>query len=149
MENSCTVLLLVLLTANCTPSSGSNCMSSDGSVPGLNEQIQQKLTDPNSLEVYSTTVIKTIASSSPELKGYRLVLIDFGARNGFGGMVRREALAALILADCVGVILSLNATEFIESGSYEAVFGETIWESVGKLPKGRLDGLLQRSQRLF
>ena len=160
MRNFCAVLLLVLLITNCAPSStgaeasrsGADCIGPDGSIPALSKQIQQKLNDPNSLEVHGTRVMKTTSSNSPALKEFELVLIDYGARNSFGGMVRNEALGVLIPRICTGIIFSLDAAEFIQSGSYEAVFEETFQESIGKPhrpTKGGLDEMIQRSRSLF
>ena len=69
---------------------GFHCLSAwDGGHAGMEQLIKAQLTDPNSLTVHETRIATVVVDSDG--RQCHVLLVDFGARNAFGGMVRHEA----------------------------------------------------------
>ena len=65
---------------------GFHCLSTwDGHHDELEGLVRANLNDPGSMETYETRI------GSVDSQGRHSIVMDFGARNAFGGMVRREA----------------------------------------------------------
>ena len=68
---------------------GFHCLSAwDGNHDGLEALVRAELVDPASMETYDTRIAPV-----DELNGKHTLIMDFGSRNSFGGMVRNTAVA--------------------------------------------------------
>ena len=64
---------------------GFHCLSKwDGNHDGMERLIRAELNDPGSMETHSTKI-------APVQDGIHAVVVDFSAKNAYGGMVRQEA----------------------------------------------------------
>ena len=69
---------------------GFHCLSAwDGNHDGLEMLVKDNLNDPNSMETYETRITPVVTDSNGQ-RGHAVVM-EFGARNAFGGMVRNTA----------------------------------------------------------
>ena len=67
---------------------GFHCLDPwDGNQIGLEDLVRPLLNDPGSMETHETRIGKVGAS----VTGKHRIIMDFGARNAFGGMVRNTA----------------------------------------------------------
>lgn len=83
---------------------GFHCLSAwDGNSRRMNDLIKTYLNDPNSMEVHSTRI-------APEVDGTHVVIVDFGAKNALGGVVRNIARGLVDHETCEAlVILDIEA----------------------------------------
>ena len=63
--------------------------------------VRERLTDPGSMETFETRV-------SPVKNGKHEILMDFGARNAFGGMVRKIAYGTYDHKTCEPTLISIE-----------------------------------------
>lgn len=74
---------------------GLHCLSAwDGSHRELVDKVKDKLRDPGSFEHYETRV-------GPNRNGRHSITMEFGAKNGFGGMNRDVAMGSYDHETCV------------------------------------------------
>ncbi|TPL01370.1 hypothetical protein FJ938_20845 [Mesorhizobium sp. B2-4-14] len=77
------------------PKDGSQCFSGwDGSSRELVRLVTERLRDPDSFQ-HSTT-----KTSEPDKSGHRTVLMEYRAKNGFGGYNVGYATGSLNISDC-------------------------------------------------
>ena len=69
---------------------------------GLKSLVQNQLRDPSSIEIYETRIAPV-----NEL-GRHTIVMDFGARNAFGGMVRNTATGWVDNETCEPTLLAIN-----------------------------------------
>ena len=67
---------------------GFHCLTA-GHHPGLMALVQQQLKDPGSLELHDTRIAPVVTTAAGD-RGHGIVM-EFGARNSFGGMARNTA----------------------------------------------------------
>ena len=78
---------------------GFHCLSAwDGQSRQMNDLIKTYLNDPSSMEVHSTKI-------APETDGTHLVIVDFGAKNALGGMVRNIAKGLVDHETCEALVV--------------------------------------------
>lgn len=83
--------------------SGLHCLSSwDGSSRSFAEQVGGRLRDPDSFKHYETRIGKI------DKNGEHVVIMEYGARNGFGGMNRQVAMGIVDGATCNARVTSLG-----------------------------------------
>ena len=81
---------------------GFHCLSKwDGHHDGIEALIRRQLNDPGSMETYETRI-------SPVSAGKRQIRVDFGAKNAFGGMVRRTGIGTVDHASCSATLLDIR-----------------------------------------
>ena len=81
---------------------GFHCLDSwDGNHNGLEALVRDVLNDPSSMEIYDTLV-------SPVENGEHNIVMEFGARNVFGGIVRRTAVGTYDNETCEAVLISID-----------------------------------------
>lgn len=82
---------------------GFHCLSPwNGQSRQMNSLIKTHLNDPNSMEVHSTRI-------APEVNGTHTVIVDFGAKNALGGVVRNIARGLVDHETCEAlVVLSIE-----------------------------------------
>ena len=74
---------------------GSHCLSNwDGNHAGLEALVWKRLSDPGSMEIHSTRIMPV------DVSGNHAIIIDFSAKNAFGGRVRNEAVGKVEQATC-------------------------------------------------
>ena len=64
----------------------------------MNTLIKTNLNDPNSMEVHSTRI-------TPEVDGTHIVIVDFGAKNALGGVVRNIARGLVDHETCEALVV--------------------------------------------
>ena len=69
----------------------------DGNLNSFERQIRERLNDPGSMETFGTYFTNGFAL---EPDGRLMVRMEWGARNAFGGMVRKESVGYLDLDSC-------------------------------------------------
>ena len=78
---------------------GFHCLSAwDGHSRQMNALIKTYLNDPSSMEVHSTRV-------TPEVDGTHVVIVDFGAKNALGGVVRNIARGLVDHETCEALVV--------------------------------------------
>lgn len=78
---------------------GFHCLSAwDGHSRQMNALIKTYLNDPSSMEVHSTRI-------APESDGSHLIIVDFGAKNALGGMVRNIARGLVDHETCEALVV--------------------------------------------
>jgi hypothetical protein len=83
--------------------SGLHCLSAwDGSNRSMVEQVEGRLRDPDSFKHYETRIGKI------DKKGEHLLIMEYGARNGFGGMNRQVAMGVVNGDTCDARVTSLG-----------------------------------------
>ena len=81
---------------------GFHCLDAwDGNHNGLEALVRDVLNDPGSMETYETRV-------SPVEDGEHSIIMEFGARNVFGGMVRQTAFGTYDHKTCEAVLLGIQ-----------------------------------------
>lgn len=81
--------------------SGLQCLSDwDGSNDSFVELVTARLRDPESFKHYETRI------APRNEKGVNPIVMEYGARNGFGGMNRTVALGFVNPADCKATIIT-------------------------------------------
>lgn len=81
---------------------GFHCLSAwDGSHRDFKKQVKEVMRDPDSFEHISTRV-------TPEKNGEHTIIMEYRARNGFGGMNIGTALGTYSNATCKSVVLSVE-----------------------------------------
>lgn len=81
---------------------GFHCLSLwDGNHDLFEGLIRERLNDPSSMETFETRV-------SPVKEGRHEILMDFGARNAFGGMVRKVAYGNYDNKTCEPELISIE-----------------------------------------
>lgn len=87
---------------------GLHCLSLwDGGHPGMERAIKGRLRDPRSMEVIRTRITPVINPDYPTRNGWgHRVVVDFRARNGFGGMNVAVASGLIAHEGCavVGIV---------------------------------------------
>ena len=74
---------------------GFHCLSKwDGNHDGLGAVVWERLNDPGSTETHSTRITPVDTS------GNHTIIMDFSAKNAFGGHVRNEAVGTVEQATC-------------------------------------------------
>lgn len=69
---------------------GFHCLSAwDGNHDGLERLVKGELNDPDSMVTHETRIAPVVTNNSGQ-QGHAIIM-EFGARNAFGGMVRHEA----------------------------------------------------------
>lgn len=82
---------------------GFHCLSAwDGNHDGLEALVRQHLNDPGSMETYETRIAPVDAD------GQHVIIMEFGARNAFGGMVRSEAVGTIDNETCEAALLGIE-----------------------------------------
>ena len=77
---------------------GFHCLSSwDGNHDGLERLVKPLLNDPNSMETFKTHIGRVS-------NGEHRIIMEFGARNAFGGMVRMTAYGWVDHEDCTATL---------------------------------------------
>ena len=83
--------------------SGLHCLSSwDGSNRSMVREVEGRLRDPDSFKHYETRIGKI------DKKGEHLLIMEYGARNGFGGMNRQVAMGVVNGETCDARVTSLG-----------------------------------------
>ncbi len=83
---------------------GFHCLSAwDGHHNGLEELVKVQLNDPNSMETFETKITPVDGITDKHT-----VIMEFGARNAFGGMVRNTAVALVDNGTCEAELLTIN-----------------------------------------
>ena len=78
---------------------GFHCLSAwDGHSRQMNALIKTYLNDPSSMELHSTRV-------TPEVDGTHVVIVDFGAKNALGGVVRNIARGLVDHETCEALVV--------------------------------------------
>ena len=78
---------------------GFHCLSAwDGHSRQMNALIKTYLNDPSSMEVHSTRI-------TPEVDGTHVVIVDFGAKNALGGVVRNIARGLVDHETCEALVV--------------------------------------------
>ena len=81
---------------------GFHCLDGwDGNHNGLEALVRAVLNDPGSMETYDTLV-------SPVENGEHTIVMDFGARNMLGGMVRATAVGTYDNKTCEAVLVAIE-----------------------------------------
>ena len=83
---------------------GFHCLSAwDGNHNGLEGLVRAELEDPGSMATYSTRIapVDTVTNR-------HTIIMDFGARNTFGGMARNTAVGWIDHDSCEAELLSIN-----------------------------------------
>ena len=74
---------------------GFHCLSGwDGNHDGLEALVRAELNDPGSMETHETRITPVDAN------GDHTIIMDFSAKNAFGGRVRHEAVGKVSQATC-------------------------------------------------
>ena len=82
---------------------GFHCLSKwDGNHEGLEALVRDQLNDPGSKETYSTKIAPV------NNLGKHGIIMDFGARNAFGGMVRSTAMGWINSETCEAELTSIS-----------------------------------------
>lgn len=82
---------------------GFHCLSPwDGNHDGLEALVRDQLKDPSSMETHGTRI------SPVNSLGRHTVIMDFGARNSFGGMVRQTATGWVDNETCEAELLAIE-----------------------------------------
>ena len=82
---------------------GFHCLSKwDGNHDGFERLVKRQLNDPGSMETFETRITPVDTS------GKHVVFMDFGARNGFGGMVRSTARGTVDNETCEVTLLGIT-----------------------------------------
>ena len=82
---------------------GFHCLSEwDGNHDGLEALVREHLNDPGSMETHGTRIAPVDA------EGDHLIIMDFGSRNAFGGMIRSEAVGVVNNETCEATLLSIE-----------------------------------------
>lgn len=81
---------------------GFHCLSGwDGSHSGVKSYVEKRLRDPDSFEHIETRI-------TPVKDGIHTLVMQYRARNGFGGMTVGNAVATVRNSDCQATILSTD-----------------------------------------
>ena len=81
---------------------GFHCLSSwDGNHSGLERLVRQELNDPSSLEVLVTRI-------APVEEGKHQIIMEFTAKNVFGGRVRHKAMGLVNHHTCDAVLVNIE-----------------------------------------
>ena len=82
---------------------GLHCLSAwDGNHDGFETLVKANLKDPNSMDTYGTRITPVNA------QGKHTILMDYGARNSFGGMVRGTARGTVDNETCEATLLNVE-----------------------------------------
>ena len=82
---------------------GFHCLSAwDGHHDGFEALVKANLKDPSSMETHGTKITPV------NDLGQHTIIMDFGARNSFGGMVRQEATGWVANETCEATLLSVE-----------------------------------------
>lgn len=82
---------------------GFHCLSAwDGNHDQFEVIVKANLNDPDSMKTYETRI--TPAND----QGQHTILMDFGARNAFGGMVRSQAVGWVDNETCEATLLGIE-----------------------------------------
>ena len=82
---------------------GFHCLSAwDGNHDGLEGLVRQQLNDPDSMETHETRIAPAGTSNQHR------IIISFGARNAFGGMVRHTAIGWIDHDSCEATLVSVD-----------------------------------------
>lgn len=82
---------------------GFHCLSPwDGNHDGLEELIRDRLNDPDSMETIETRITPVNDS------GEHTVILEFTAKNAFGGRVRHQALGMVNNETCKATLLGIE-----------------------------------------
>lgn len=83
---------------------GLHCLSEwDGNHDGFERLVKPYLNDPDSMETFSTRM----GAFGSRPNGHSIIM-EFGARNAFGGMVRHTAVGSVDHDSCVATLESTN-----------------------------------------
>ena len=81
--------MLVMLILACASEPGSECLDSDRVHREIAQDLRDRLKDPDSLKIYSSSMIYVDWRDPDHVFPHGIDLhIDYGARNSFGAMVR-------------------------------------------------------------
>ncbi len=81
---------------------GFHCLSAwDGNNDELEALVRARLNDPGSMETFETRM-------GPLADGRHRIVMDFGARNAFGGMVRHTAYGWIDNVTCEATLASIE-----------------------------------------
>ena len=82
---------------------GFHCLSQwDGNHEGLEALVRDELNDPGSMKTYSTRITPV------DENGYHTIIMDFGANNAFGGMVRNAAVGLVDNETCEAGLIGIE-----------------------------------------
>ena len=83
---------------------GFHCLSAwDGNHDGFEELVKANLKDPGSMETYETRISPVNTTT-----GQHSIIMDFGARNSFGGMARHTATGWVDNETCEATLLNVE-----------------------------------------
>ena len=110
------MLLVVLALAACEESEqskaekaedrrkGFHCLSAwDGNHNGLEDLVRDELNDPGSMETVETRITPVRPDS-----GQHVIIMEFTAKNAFGGRVRGEALGYVHPETCKATLIGIE-----------------------------------------
>ena len=81
---------------------GFHCLSSwDGNHDGFERLVRARLNDPGSMKTYETRI-------TPVVGGEHRIIMEFGAKNAFGGMVRHTATGRVDHETCKAVLGNIS-----------------------------------------
>ena len=83
---------------------GFHCLSAwDGNHDGMEDLVRPLLNDPNSMEIHETKITPVQPGT-----GQHTIIMTFGARNSFGGMVRQQAVGWVDPDTCQATLMSVD-----------------------------------------
>ena len=83
---------------------GFHCLSAwDGNHDGLEALVRDRLKDPGSMETHKTQITPV-----QETTGQHRIIMDFGSRNSFGGMVRNQAIGWVDPDTCEATLVAVE-----------------------------------------
>ena len=83
---------------------GFHCLSAwDGNHDGLEALVRDQLKDPGSMETHQTKITPVQPGT-----GQHTIIMDFGARNSFGGVVRNQAIGWVDPDTCEATLISIE-----------------------------------------
>ena len=86
---------------------GFHCLSAwDGNHDGLERLVKRHLKDPNSMKTYETLIAPATEDSAGRLQHY--IVMEFGATNSFGAMVRTKAVGWIDHDHCTATLLYIE-----------------------------------------
>ena len=86
---------------------GFHCLSAwDGNHDGLERLVKRHLKDPNSMKTYETLIAPATEDSDGRLRHY--IVMEFGATNSFGAMVRTKAVGWIDHDHCTATLLYIE-----------------------------------------
>ena len=82
---------------------GFHCLSTwDGNHDGFEALVRERLNDPGSMETYETRI------GPVNREGRHKIVMDFGAKNAFGGMIRSQATGWVGNQSCKATVVSIE-----------------------------------------